>query len=238
MTLTTINLAALGDTINLSTEVTGTLPTGNGGTGSTATTFVNAASNVTGTLPVPNGGTGLASGTTDQFLKFTGSTTVGSAAVEGGLSGYDRWQMNSSFSGDAEPITANWARTGHGEFAKIGTGMTESSGVFTFPNTGVWEVKFTCQFYGTDNAFGRAQIKWSTNSGGSFTSSGWGDSSSWGQPNGNNGQYQTITSSILNVTNAGTFRVNINAEQQNNSNGNVYGTGADCTFAEFTQLGT
>ena len=37
MTLTTINLAALGDTINLSTEVTGTLPTGNGGTG--ATTF-------------------------------------------------------------------------------------------------------------------------------------------------------------------------------------------------------
>ena len=54
MTLTTINLAALGDTINLSTEVTGTLPTGNGGTGSTATTFVNAASNVTGTLATTN----------------------------------------------------------------------------------------------------------------------------------------------------------------------------------------
>ena len=61
MTLTTINLAALGDTINLSTEVTGTLPTGNGGTGSTATTFVNVASNVTGTLPATNGGTGVTS---------------------------------------------------------------------------------------------------------------------------------------------------------------------------------
>ena len=36
MTLTTINLAALGDTINLATEVTGTLPTGNGGTGATS----------------------------------------------------------------------------------------------------------------------------------------------------------------------------------------------------------
>ena len=238
MTLTTINLAALGDTINLTTEVTGTLPIANGGTNSTATTFVNAATNVTGTLPVTKGGTGLASGTTDQFLKFTGSTTVASAAVEGGLSGYDRWQMNSTFSGDAQPITSNWARTGHGEFAKIGTGMTQSSGIFTFPNTGIWEIKFTCQFYGDTNAYGRAQVNWSTNSGGSFTSSGWGDSSSWGQPNGNNGQYQTITSSILNVTNAGTFRVNINAEQQNNSNGNVYGTGADCTFAEFTQLGT
>ncbi len=62
MTLTTINLAALGDTINLGTEVTGTLPTGNGGTGSTATTFVNAATNVTGTLPIANGGTALTSG--------------------------------------------------------------------------------------------------------------------------------------------------------------------------------
>ena len=84
MTLTTINLAALGDTINLTTEVTGTLPIANGGTNSTATTFVNAATNVTGTLPVTKGGTGLASGTTDQFLKFTGSTAIGSSAVSAG----------------------------------------------------------------------------------------------------------------------------------------------------------
>jgi hypothetical protein len=58
MTLTTINLAALGDTINLTTEVTGTVPIANGGTNSTATTFVNAATNVTGTLATGNGGTG------------------------------------------------------------------------------------------------------------------------------------------------------------------------------------
>tara|TARA_R110000744_G_scaffold292562_3_gene403052 strand:- start:255 stop:920 length:666 start_codon:yes stop_codon:yes gene_type:complete len=66
MTLTTINLAALGDTINLTSEVTGTLPTGNGGTNSTATTFVNAASNVTGNLPVAN----LNSGTSASSSTF------------------------------------------------------------------------------------------------------------------------------------------------------------------------
>ena len=38
-----------------------------------------SASSVTGTLPVGNGGTGLTSGTTNQFLKFTGSTTLASA---------------------------------------------------------------------------------------------------------------------------------------------------------------
>ena len=43
-----------------------------------------AASSVTGTLPVANGGTGLTSGTTNQFLKFTGSTTLASAADNSG----------------------------------------------------------------------------------------------------------------------------------------------------------
>jgi hypothetical protein len=40
--------------------------------------MVNA---VSGTLAVANGGTGVASGTTGQFLKFTGTTTLASAAA-------------------------------------------------------------------------------------------------------------------------------------------------------------
>jgi hypothetical protein len=47
-----------GSAVNLATNVTGTLPIANGGTGTTSTTFVNAATNVTGTLPIANGGTG------------------------------------------------------------------------------------------------------------------------------------------------------------------------------------
>ena len=45
---------------------------------------LNLASNVTGALPVANGGTGLTSGTTDQFLKFTGTETLASAADNAG----------------------------------------------------------------------------------------------------------------------------------------------------------
>ena len=45
---------------------------------------VNLATNTTGTLGVANGGTGLTSGTTDQFLKFTGGTTIASSAVSAG----------------------------------------------------------------------------------------------------------------------------------------------------------
>jgi hypothetical protein len=45
---------------------------------------INLATNTTGTLAVANGGTGLTSGTTDQFLKFTGTTTIASAADNAG----------------------------------------------------------------------------------------------------------------------------------------------------------
>jgi hypothetical protein len=72
-TVTSTGNLTLGGTlanVNLASQVTGTLPIANGGTGSTSTTFVNLASNVTGTLPVANGGTGVTAST------GTGSTVL------------------------------------------------------------------------------------------------------------------------------------------------------------------
>ena len=45
---------------------------------------IDVTKGITGTIPVTNGGTGLTSGTTDQFLKFTGTTTLASAADNAG----------------------------------------------------------------------------------------------------------------------------------------------------------
>ena len=101
---------------------------------------VNLSSNTTGTLGVANGGTGLTSGTTDQFLKFTGSTTVASSAVDGNkITEYDNWRVTANFQGDAVPISSNWSRA-TGAFEKIGTGLSESSGIFSFPSTGKYLV--------------------------------------------------------------------------------------------------
>jgi hypothetical protein len=63
-TVTSSGNLTLGGTlanVSLTTQVTGTLPIANGGTGSTSTTYVNLTTNVTGTLPVANGGTGITS---------------------------------------------------------------------------------------------------------------------------------------------------------------------------------
>ena len=45
---------------------------------------IDVTKGITGTIPVANGGTGIASGTTGQFFKFTGTTTIASAADNAG----------------------------------------------------------------------------------------------------------------------------------------------------------
>ena len=83
-----------------------------------------------------------ADGSAGQYLKTDGSKNLSFATVSipaGGITNYDRWVLTSSISGDAMPITSNLARrTGVMKNCEypLGSGMTESSGVFTFPSTG------------------------------------------------------------------------------------------------------
>ena len=56
------------------TQVTGTLPVANGGTGTTSTTFANLTTNVTGTLPVANGGTGATTLTANNVILGNGTS--------------------------------------------------------------------------------------------------------------------------------------------------------------------
>jgi hypothetical protein len=57
-------------------NLTGTLPIANGGTGTTSTTFANLTTNVTGTLPVANGGTGAATLTANNVLLGNGTSAL------------------------------------------------------------------------------------------------------------------------------------------------------------------
>jgi len=88
-TVTSSGNLTLGGTlanVDLTSQVTGTLPIANGGTGTTSTTFVNLATNVSGVLPFANGGTGLSSlGSAGQVLSVnTGGTALEYAAVSAG----------------------------------------------------------------------------------------------------------------------------------------------------------
>ena len=63
--------------------------------------------------------------------------------LSSGLSMVDQWRITSSFDASHSAyITSNWARVNSDGFGQLGTGMTESSGEFTFPSTGIYLIDF------------------------------------------------------------------------------------------------
>ena len=78
----------------------------------------------------------------DKFLKTDGSGNLSFADAGGGITEADMWRISANTSGATGVFTSNWERADSYGFSHLGTGMTESSGVFTFPSTGFWRVSF------------------------------------------------------------------------------------------------
>ena len=55
----------------------------------------------------------------------------------------DQWRLNDTSIDGTGIISSGWLHCNDSTFAQIGTGMSESSGIFTFPQTGVYLVKMT-----------------------------------------------------------------------------------------------
>lgn len=91
-------------------------------------------------------------GSADQLIKTNGSGALSFGTVAGGISEADSWRITSTFQNSANPITSNWERFDASGEGKKGTGMTESSGVFTFPSTGYWYLHFHATFYRGGNS--------------------------------------------------------------------------------------
>ena len=67
-----------------------------------------------------------------------------SGTISAGITQTDMWRISSNYAipAGAAVISSNLERVDDATFAKIGTGMTESSGIFTFPETGLYQVRF------------------------------------------------------------------------------------------------
>jgi hypothetical protein len=77
--------------------------------------------------------------------KITGTMPAidGSALTNlpaGGITEADHWYLTADFQGNATPIASNLARRGS-HWAPLGTGMTQTNGLFSFPSTGSWLVQ-------------------------------------------------------------------------------------------------
>ena len=83
-------------------------------------------------------------GTDGQHLLSAGAgvTNVFETVSGGGITVADAWRLTTDFAGDANPIASNLERVDQTIEGNIGSAMTESSGIFTFPSTGIYLVTY------------------------------------------------------------------------------------------------
>ena len=94
-------------------------------------------------------------GTSNQVLKMnSGATALEFATpVAGGITEADVWRINTTFSSASGIFNTNWERADTDNFTQLGTGMTEASGVFSFPSTGWWRIDFKTYGYASNAAY-------------------------------------------------------------------------------------
>ena len=93
-----------------------------------------------GTITTSSGSGTITLGQSGETVNVAGTLQSGGSPIIQGITEADQWRITTDLvSSSAVDITANWERNDT-DFALIGTGMTESSGVFTFPSTGIYLV--------------------------------------------------------------------------------------------------
>jgi hypothetical protein len=82
------------------------------------------------------------------------SAAIASTKLSGvGITEADMWRIttNTTIATAGTELTSNWERADTDGFGKIGTGMSQSSGIFTFPTTGVYLIEFNTAHRQTTN---------------------------------------------------------------------------------------
>ena len=136
------------------------------------------------------------------------SGTLASGLATQGITEYDQWRITSSLSNNGDnAITANWERSDN-KFDKIGTGLTESSGIFSFPSTGKYLITFSFYANGNDDRYIGCSMHASNDSGSNYTQLADNLDSAYS----GSGTYSAGTiQSLVDVTDASTFRLKFHA---------------------------
>ena len=162
--------------INGSGTVTGLavggLPDGTVDSGTLATNSVEAAKladNAVGLAEMASGTDGniisydasgnpvaIATGSDGQVLTSTGagSPPAFEAIPAGGITEADQHRLTTNLQSPNDGVSTltNWERPDTDNFGKLGTGVSQSSGAFTFPSTGYWLIDFYTTFSSNQDA--------------------------------------------------------------------------------------
>ena len=152
-----------------------------------------------------------------------------------GITMAQTWRLTSSFSIPSSNtfLTSNFEVADTYSYGSIGASMTESSGVFTFPSTGIYLI----QLIGQHNTSG--QINWSQTEIHITTDNGTYNGAAYGYANlTGSGAYQSSICQIqFDVTNTSTHKIKFGCRGSNGNSDFVGGTNNNNTIFQFIRLG-
>jgi hypothetical protein len=170
-------------------------------------------------------------GTDGQVLTSTGvgSPPAFEAAAAGGITEADEWRLTADVTSDSF-LTTNLERNDTTYFAHLGTGMSHSSGVFTFPSTGFWKVNFFGDYDIPSADYVNLDIYVSVDGGSSW------DITNRATAGNSTGQISISASTFLDVTSTGNVKVKFAVSSV--SLAALRGdTGKNATYFQFIRLG-
>jgi len=177
--------------------------------------------------------------TNGYFLSAQSGNTGGLTWAEagGGITGADFWRLNGDvqFGTSTQILDSNWERVDSDSYGVIGSAMTESSGHFTFPSTGIWLIQHQVSIFRSNGEIQRhdSRIAMTTNNS-SYDDAAFSHMST----DAANYRQSTCFSFIFDCENTSTHKIRFNYYDVDNNNPTLVGaTNATCTGAMFVRLG-
>jgi len=175
----------------------------------------------------------IATGSDGQVLTSTGAGSPPAfedAGGGGGLVEADIWRMNSECVGNCDPLI-NFELADGTDAARIGTGMTYSSGYWTFPSTGIWEIALhVFGDHGSATAVGITASIETTTDNSSYTTATENTSAGTGSAH----RWNMALATLFDVTNTTNCKVKFKITTTGNTSAN---TDENQTYAIFKKLG-
>ena len=205
-----------------------------------------AAGNNTVTLPNSAGTLLLTDGSAASLTQIPAANIVGlatagferSGGFPQGITMADQYRLNTqtACNNTSATLTSNLERTDTTGQGHLGTGMSESSGLFTFPSTGIYKVDFQFNAFSTSDVRyvgGRVLITTDNNSSSEILAD---SSDGIANVSGSSSWATSQASTLVDITNTSTHKVKF----QIYSSGNVTFQGhsdQNWTFMTFIRLG-
>jgi len=189
----------------------------------------------------PASGTALQIGDSGDTITIPSGATItnsGTASGFGGITGAHQWRISAEQNNmdNGDHITNNWEQADTYGYGGIGTAMSQSSGIFTFPTTGIWLITHNVTFNDATEQNHMSCIITATTDNSSYNSISI-SKTSLKLINSSTTNAAASAQTLFDVTSTSTHKIRFATGAQNNGYNVIGSTVANYTSATFIRLG-